>query len=291
MRMKIFQWLIIVVVACTACTTEREAPNGLKVKVLTRGSGDYAKPGEFLVTSMIIKDSKDSIWRDTRIQDLPMILPVGAETSISRETGVESAFRVMKIGDSVSVDIPAKTLFKEEPLPPSVKPDDLVTFVFCVKDITDQRGVMTIQQGLQAKQAEQSRKMQEGQLSRDTVAIDAYLAAKKINAIKDVSGMRYVIKKLGNGPKPVLTSIVKFTYKGSLMDNGFVFEASEKPVDYPLNNLIVGWQICFQLFPKGTSATLYVPSPLGYGTIGSQPGIPPNANLIFEVELVDFKDM
>ena len=68
------------------------------------------------------------------------------------------------------------------------------------------------------------------------------------------------------------------------------FDESATPIVYPLAQLIRGWQIVFQLFPKGTSATLYVPSPLGYGASGYQPGIPPNANLIFDVELVDFKD-
>jgi FKBP-type peptidyl-prolyl cis-trans isomerase len=288
--MKISQIGILALVCSMACKSEREAPNGLKVNVIKEGTGEFAVPGQFLITSMIIKDAKDSVWRDTHIQDLPMIIPVADETAKPNEKGVESAFRVMKKGDSVSIAIDAKTLFGEQPMPPNVKPEDKMTFVFCVKDVVDQQGVEKIQQELQAKQVEKNRKEQEGRLAMDTVAIDSFLASRSLNAVKDKSGMRYIIQKLGKGAKPTISSTITFKYKGVLMENGMVFDESAAPVVYPLARLIPGWQIVFQLFPKGTSATLYVPSSLGYGVSGYQPGIPPNANLIFDVELVDFKD-
>ncbi|MBL7850044.1 MAG: FKBP-type peptidyl-prolyl cis-trans isomerase [Cyclobacteriaceae bacterium] len=280
--------IVLVIFVLTSCKKEREAPNGLKVRVLKEGTGNYAKPGEFLITSMIVKDPKDSIWRDTHEQNLPMIIPVGDESAIPNEKGVESAFRVMKLGDSVAVDIDAKTLFRDQPLPPQLKAEDKMTFVFAVKDITDEAGVNRVQMELQQRQMQEARKQQEGQLGIDTVAIDSWLAAKKINAIKDKSGMRYVVTRMGKGPRPTVASTITFTYKGTLMADGSLFDESSTPVVYPLSQLITGWQICFPMLPKGSAATLYVPSSLGYGPNGYQPGIPPNANLIFEVELIDF---
>lgn len=280
--------ILLMFFVLSACKKEREAPNGLKVRVLKEGTGNYAKPGEFLITSMIIKDAKDSIWRDTHQQNLPMIIPVGEETAIPNEKGVESAFRVMKLGDSVAIDIDAKSLFQDQPLPSQLKEDDKMTFVFAVKDITDEAGVNRVQMELQQRQMEEASKLQEGQLGLDTVAIDSWLAANSINAIKDKSGMRYVVKRMGKGPRPTVASTITFTYKGTLMADGSLFDESSSPVEYPLSQLIKGWQICFPLLPKGSSATLYVPSSLGYGPTGYQPGIPPNANLIFEVELIDF---
>src|SRR5262245_19521990 len=82
-----------------SCSKDREAPNGRKVRVYREGTGSFAKPGEFLITSMVVKDAKDSIWRDTRIEDHPMIIEVGDESSITSEKGLESAFRVMKLND------------------------------------------------------------------------------------------------------------------------------------------------------------------------------------------------
>lgn len=285
-----FLFLLSLAFLASSCSKDREAPNGMKVRVLKEGTGTYAKPGEFLITSMIIKDAKDSIWRDTHEQNLPMIIPVGEESAIATEKGVESAFRVLKMGDSVAVDIDAQSLFRDQPLPPQVKAEDKVTFVFAVKEITDQAGVNRIQMELQQRQMAESMKSQQAQMAADSVAIDAYLAANKISAVRDNSGVRYVITRMGKGPKPTLSSTITFQYKGTFMDNGSVFDQSSSPVVYPLSQLIRGWQAVFPLMPKGTKATLYVPSSLGYGPSGYAPDIPPNANLIFEVELVDFKD-
>jgi FKBP-type peptidyl-prolyl cis-trans isomerase len=94
---------------------------------------------------------------------------------------------------------------------------------------------------------------------------------------------------MGKGTVPSPSSKILVTYKGSLMD-GTVFDQSKAPVEWPLNRMIQGWQIGFTFLPKGTSATLYIPSTLGYGQNGYHPDIPPNANLIFEVELLDVKN-
>ena len=286
--MKIAQLSILAFLFCIACTSEREAPNGLKVIVHRQGTGEFGAPGDFLVTNMIIKDAKDSVWRDNRDDKYPVIIPIGLATEISNEKGIESAFRVLKKGDSVEVAIDAKLLFVGQPLPPMLKEGDKLIYVFSVSDITDQRGINELQKEYQARDYESSKMQSEGQLSLDTLAIEAYLAANKINAIKDKSGLRYVITRNGKGDKPLLTNTVIVNYKGSLMEGGLVFDQS-KGLEYPLNRFIQGWQIGFQLLSKGATATFYIPSSLAYGVDGYQPGIPPNANLIFEVELVDFK--
>lgn len=280
---------IIAIVLCAACSKTRETPNGLQVKVLREGEGKFAGPGQFLVMSMLLKDSKDSVWRDTRREALPMMIPVRDTTFIKDEKGVESVFRVLKKGDSVIVPAMAKSLFEGQPMPPGVKPEDEFTILLCVKEVTDRAGINKLQEKMQAEAYKKNRVQQDGQLAMDTVAIDTYLAERKINAIKDKSGLRYVITRQGSGTKPVISSIVTVNYKGSLLEGGKVFDQSQSPLVFPLGNFIQGWQIGFQLLPKGTKATLYIPSSLGYGSNGYQPDIPPNANLVFNVELIDFK--
>lgn len=138
----------------------------------------------------------------------------------------------------------------------------------------------------------------ESQLEKDTAAIDKYLADKGITALKDPSGLRYVITTPGQGASPVVTSVCTVKYKGTLMSNGAIFDqstvatnfsSSSVPGGLPLSSLILGWQIGFQLLSKGSVATLYIPSGLAYGTKGASPTIPTNANLIFDVTLVSFK--
>ena len=128
------------------------------------------------------------------------------------------------------------------------------------------------------------------QLQADIVAIDDYLASRSITAIEHESGLRYVITQAGTvGTTPCLEKLIAVTYSGSLLTTGVVFDSSVDPIAFQLNSLIAGWQIGFLKLNKGTKATLYIPSGLAYGANGSPPKIPTNANLIFEVELMDFQ--
>ncbi|HBK88887.1 MAG: FKBP-type peptidyl-prolyl cis-trans isomerase [Cyclobacteriaceae bacterium] len=134
----------------------------------------------------------------------------------------------------------------------------------------------------------------EEQLAKDVATIDKYLADNNItNAIKDASGLRYVITTPAPaGAKiPTLANGISVKYVGKLMSTGVAFDSHPTTaVNFgTLAGLIKGWQIGFTQFGKGTVATLYIPSGLGYGTVGSPPAIPANANLIFDVTLVDVK--
>lgn len=126
------------------------------------------------------------------------------------------------------------------------------------------------------------------QLAHDIEVIDKYLNDNGITAQQDPSGLRYTISVEGSGPKPTLSNTVVVKYKGTLLDGTFFDGTTTSPASFLLSRLIEGWQIGFQLLPEGSTAVLYIPSGLGYGKGGSGP-IPPNANLIFNVELIEVK--
>lgn len=123
-------------------------------------------------------------------------------------------------------------------------------------------------------------------LEQDVATIAEYLTANKITAIKDTTGLSYVIHKLGTGVKPTIFDCVKAKYSGKLMSDSTVFDENATGFKLPLRKSIAGWQIAFPIFPKGTKATLYIPSGYAYGAGGSG-SIPANSILIFEVELLD----
>ncbi len=127
----------------------------------------------------------------------------------------------------------------------------------------------------------------DSQLKNDVAAIDAYLTQHSIDAIHDPSGLRYVITSPGTGAMPTIGSQITVKYKGTLLSNGNLFDQATTPIMLMLDqNLIAGWQIALPLMHKGSKFTLYLPSGLAYGNAGSS-SIPPNANIVFDIELID----
>ena len=108
------------------------------------------------------------------------------------------------------------------------------------------------------------------------------------------SGLRYVITEENpDGEQPQAGDKVSVHYEGRLID-GTVFDSSfkrDKPITFPLGQrrVIAGWDEGIALMKKGEKATLVIPPDLGYGPRGAGGVIPPNAYLIFDVELVDIQ--
>ncbi|MBT0609045.1 peptidylprolyl isomerase [Aequorivita echinoideorum] len=107
------------------------------------------------------------------------------------------------------------------------------------------------------------------------------------------SGLRYKIIQKGEGKKAEKGKTVAVHYKGMLPD-GSVFDSSYKrgnPIDFALGKgqVIEGWDEGIQLLQVGDKARFVIPSDLGYGSRGAGGVIPPNATLIFDVELMDVK--
>lgn len=105
------------------------------------------------------------------------------------------------------------------------------------------------------------------------------------------SGLKFLVVQKGSGDKPSAGTLVKAHYTGKLVD-GTVFDSSRKrgvPFSFPVGQrrVIPGWDEAFLDMNKGEKRVLVIPPDLAYGSRGVGP-IPPNATLIFEVELVDF---
>lgn len=106
------------------------------------------------------------------------------------------------------------------------------------------------------------------------------------------SGLFYEITRKGFGNLPPKGCNVSVHYTG-MMPDGTIFDSSYKrnePISFPLGKgrVIKGWDEGIALLKKGSVAKLVIPSELAYGSRGVDGVIPPDATLIFEVELVDF---
>lgn len=111
---------------------------------------------------------------------------------------------------------------------------------------------------------------------------------KKHNVVTLPSGLQYEIIHEGHGSQPTMSDHVTVNYEGSLL-SGRVFDSTYqrgKPATFALSGVIPGWQQALPLMSVGSTWMLYVPSSLAYGTQGAGHVIPPNAMLIFKIELL-----
>ena len=112
-------------------------------------------------------------------------------------------------------------------------------------------------------------------------------AAKEKGAITTKSGMIYQSLKEGSGTAPTASDKVKVQYRGMLVD-GTEFDSSYKrgeAAEFALNSVIPCWTEGVQMMKPGGKAKLVCPAAIAYGERGAGP-IPPNATLVFEIELL-----
>lgn len=150
-----------------------------------------------------------------------------------------------------------------------------------------QKTLKEFEQKLMAKQQEIHKKESDTNKAEG----EAFLAenAKKPDVKTTESGLQYIVVKEGTGEMPKATDTVKTNYRGTLI-NGEQFDSSYdrgEPAEFPVNRVIPGWTEILQKMKVGSTYKVFVPSALAYGEQGAGGDIPPNATLIFDIELLD----
>lgn len=128
----------------------------------------------------------------------------------------------------------------------------------------------------------------------DDAILQKFIADNGLNATAVNEGLYAVIDEPGTGLNPTVNSTVRVAYTGKFLTlnsqnqlvEGGTFDASSAAgISFPLSNVIRGWQLGIPVFKTGGSGKLLIPSHLAYGTSGTG-SIPPNAVLVFDVELL-----
>jgi len=243
-----------------------------------------ARLAEYAEVEMIY-GSPDSVLFDSRklpAARRPMKIPM---IKSIYKGDISEGLGMMHVGDSAvfqcNADSVFKKLFRMRKLPKFV--DSTKDIYFAIKLV----GVVTPQQ----MQAEESARMVKLQ-NKENQEREAYLKKKHITVKPTADGLYFIPKKAGKGSHPKTGDKVSVHYTGYLL-NGQKFDSSidrGKPFEFTLgrHQVIPGWDEGIAMLRKGGSATLIIPSSLGYGARNMGP-IPPFSTLVFDVKLVSFK--
>ncbi len=302
---------IAAVMTITACKNSpypgyEMAENGVYSKFYKQDEkGIKPKEGDLLKLIVSFKTSKDSVIFDSKKAN-----PNGGnfiEFRLMKSTfkgSFEDALASMSVGDSASFLINADSFFlvtnKAKQLPPFVEKGSMLTFETKLEKITAKEEVDKEQQ----KRMEEQKVMMELRKNEEPKALAKYLEDNKIAVKPTASGLYYLEKTKGKGPKPTAGSIVKVNYTGRLLD-GTIFDTSDEAIakqvgvydqrrpyqaiEFPLGQgqVIQGWDEGIMLMSTGSKGQLIIPSALGYGERGQGP-IPPFSPMVFDIELVSF---
>ena len=256
--------------------------NGLYYRLFTNNGGENPQIGDLLELTM-----------SCSVNDTVVILPLTKNIIPMAEPSFWSdfveGFSMMHKGDSASfiVDIDSSfvNLFGYNTLPPQFSSTDIMRFEVRLDDFYPESE-------FRFRMIENIKKNYPAETEKATSELNAYLEKNGVVAQPTSTGLYYVKTQDGTGEKPSKGSTVKAHYTGYLLD-GTVFDTSierGEPIEFVLGvgQVIPGWDEGIALMSKGEKAVLYIPYYLAYGDrdLGV---IPPFSNLVFEVELIDFK--
>jgi FKBP-type peptidyl-prolyl cis-trans isomerase len=230
----------------------------------------------------------DSVIYDSRKLNDNKPVPFTLQAA-SFKGDLTEGFMLMTPGDSGVFKVSVDSLKKNgAPQIPFAKDGDMVIYKVNMVSVKSQ-------QLLEKERAENAAKRG----TQDAKDLASYFAKNNIqNPQKTASGLHYVVTKPGAGEKPKVGQNVTVNYTGKTL-NGNVFDSNVdpkfghvQPFSFALGKgqVIRGWDEGIALIEKGAKATLFIPSTLAYGERGQGQDIPPNSILIFDVEVVDFKD-
>ncbi len=301
---KISYLLLASAIVFSSCQEKyKKGEEGMEYKIIASGKGDVLKNGEFMelhFTNVLSHAGKDTILNNTREMGSPQIMPFDS-------TGLPPAyyklFKQMKNGDSLSTRTSVDSMFKKQPesMPPFMKKGDFVYTNIKIVNIYKTQQAADSARTLAMANAEKVAKAKaDGLVKADDKTLAAFIAKNNVKATKTANGVYVETNTAGTGALLDTTGFVKIKYTGKTLD-GKMFDSNVDPSkghtdplvvnltnDMSLGNgVIPGMKEGLLAMSKGAKGKLYIPSGLAYGARGAGADIPANANLIFEVEILE----
>tara|TARA_Y100001978_G_scaffold145560_1_gene130569 strand:- start:216 stop:1091 length:876 start_codon:yes stop_codon:yes gene_type:complete len=288
----VYYTTILFITLFSCVDREKVLDNGVELKYFKNGSGQEIEDGQIVMINLQYFDY-DGNELLNKVGNDPVVLQ--KDSSWESSGIIYNVIDNLVKGDSVFFQLTTEQFFKNAPqsveVPDSVK-NKMISFYCGIQDVMSQNEFEDFQRIQYEKMQQEMEQQSNDQLSIDLELIDNYLKENNITAKSAESGLRYVITKMGSGENAAPGDNVTVHYTGMLL-NGEKFDSSldrNQPFSFQLGQgmVIRGWDEGITYFNKGSEGTLYIPSTLGYGTSGAGGVIPPNAVLIFEIQVLDY---
>lgn len=284
--------------AFAGCKQFKKGPGDLQYIIHEDESGATVKEGDFLAIKFIQKTEEDSILASSYDFDRATFL---AQQKAAFKGDIYDGLALLSEGDSATFKINLDSMAaKGMPKPANTKGKYMIFTIKVDKVIPKGKMNDTVFQGkidqfLKAD-IEKAKSLEAGKIS-------GYVSSKDLKPTVTSSGLQYIVTKEGAGAKASVGDTVKLDYTGMFL-SGKVFDTSVQtvakksgtfnaqrpyePMKVPagVNGTIPGFDEALLLFPKGTKATVIIPSKLAYGEQGNQ-AIPPYMPIVFDIEVVD----
>ncbi|MES2431309.1 MAG: FKBP-type peptidyl-prolyl cis-trans isomerase [Bacteroidota bacterium] len=304
---KLFYLSILSVVTLSSCTKPfKKLKDGSEYKVILGGDkGAKIVSGNFFEMNVLVK-YKDSVLYSSIEAGMPQY---GAYELEKFPTPYKEAFKVIHVGDSIVIRMSSDSLIAKGQAAPFMKKGQFVlqtykiTNMFTSKEQADsaqKTHVKVAKERMYKKQlieVEKDLATNKAQVESDSKMIEAYLAKNNIKAVKGKWGTFVAIQTEGTGNLLTAGEVASVNYTGKSFDSSISFDSNTDPkfghtTPYDVNlgqlgGVIIGWHDALMQMKKGTKATVYIPSSLGYGKMGRMPSIKPDAILVFDMEIVD----
>jgi len=288
----VYYTTILFITLFSCVDREKVLDNGVELKYFKNGSGQEIEDGQIVMINLQYFDY-DGNELLNKVGNDPVVLQ--KDSSWESSGIIYNVIDNLVKGDSVFFQLTTEQFFKNAPqsveVPDSVK-NKMISFYCGIQDVMSQNEFEDFQRIQYEKMQQEMEQQSNDQLSIDLELIDNYLKENNITAKSADSGLRYVITKMGSGENAAPGDNVTVHYTGMLL-NGEKFDSSldrNQPFSFQLGQgmVIRGWDEGITYFNKGSEGTLYIPSTLGYGASGAGGVIPPNAVLIFEIQVLDY---
>jgi len=269
----------------------KKTPGGLEYKIVKDEKGATANVGDYVELNMVAryKEGKmDTVLFDSWEMNnhTPMQFAVPAPAF---KGDISEGFVKLSAGDSAIIKVPVDSLSKQAGvrLPAFMKNGGKVWYYVKMIKVMNKE---EMQKKQEAHTSEQNMK--------DDQTLQQYFTENKITPSKTTSGLYYVISKKGTGENAKPGQKVTVNYTGKTLD-GKSFDSNVdaafghvQPFSFVLGRgeVIPGWDEGVALLNKGSKAMLYIPSGLAYGEHSPSAGIPADAILMFDIEVVKIED-